>query len=80
VRCGFTSRTQVIREQGFSPETIDNQQADERAHAAMLGLIYDSDPNKVLIGRETVPLTETPVTPGAASDEDESAESEPLGR
>ena len=57
VRSGFTSRTQVVREQGFDPEVIDAQQAEERERAAALNLIYDSDSNKVLIGRETQPLT-----------------------
>jgi lambda family phage portal protein len=55
VRSGFTSRTMVVRETGQDPEEIDAQQAEERARAAELGITYDSDPNKVLIGRETQP-------------------------
>ncbi|HEY4359411.1 MAG TPA: phage portal protein [Bryobacteraceae bacterium] len=64
VRSGFISRTQVVREQGFDPEIIDAQQAEERQRAEGLGLIYDSDPNKVLIGRESQPLASTAVEPG----------------
>jgi lambda family phage portal protein len=55
VRSGFTSRTMVVRETEYDPEVIDNQQADERKRASELGLTYDSDPNKVLIGRESQP-------------------------
>ncbi|HEY4364453.1 MAG TPA: phage portal protein [Bryobacteraceae bacterium] len=70
VRSGFTSRTQVVREQGFDPEIIDAQQAQERQRAESLGIIYDSDPNKVLIGRESQPLTEEPVETDSDTDAD----------
>ncbi|HEY4360090.1 MAG TPA: phage portal protein [Bryobacteraceae bacterium] len=70
VRAGFISRTQVVREQGFDPEIIDAQQAEERKRAAELGIIYDSDPNKVLIGRETQPLTPTNVEPDSNSSQE----------
>jgi lambda family phage portal protein len=71
VRCGFTSRARVVRESGLDPETVDNEQAVERQRAADLGTIYDSDPNKVLIGRETQP--ETPTTAAPTQDSEEEA-------
>jgi lambda family phage portal protein len=70
IRAGLTSRTQVVRENGLDPEVIDNQQAEERKRAADLGITYDSDPNKVLIGRETQPLTPGNAEPDADSDQD----------
>lgn len=74
VRSGFSSRTMVVRETGYDPEVIDNQQAEERKRAAELGLTYDSDPNKVLIGRETQPLLPPTAKPNEADSEDEAGE------
>lgn len=70
VRSGFTSRTQVVRESGLDPEVIDAQSAEERKRAKSLGLVYDSDPNTVLIGRETQPLSPTNVQPGSDTAEE----------
>lgn len=73
VRSGFTSRTMVVREAGYDPELIDTQQAQERKRAAELGITYDSDPNKVLIGRETQPeLPQNANPPAGAAEEEES--------
>ena len=63
VRCGFTSRTQVIRETGFSPEAIDNQNAEDNKRADDLGIMYDSNPSKILIGREVQPVNTAPPEP-----------------
>lgn len=71
VRAGFTSRTVVVRKKGHDPDTIDAQQASERARASKLGLIYDSDPNKVLIGKETVPTSPEEAKPTDESDEED---------
>lgn len=46
VRCGFTSRSAVVAEQGYDAEDIDRQQAEDNARADENGLIYDSDPRK----------------------------------
>ncbi len=75
VRAGFTSRSRVVRERGEDPSVIDAEQAEERARAARLGITYDSDPNKVLIGRETQPETPTTAkpTPGAEEEEQNAA-------
>lgn len=71
VRAGFTSRTMVVRGRGDDPSVIDQQQAEERANAARLGITYDSDPNKVLIGRETQPVNPPTANPARVGDEDE---------
>lgn len=70
VRGGFTSRTGEVRQTGLDPDVVDAQQATERARAASLGIIYDSDPNKVLIGRETQPETPTNAKPNRESEEE----------
>jgi lambda family phage portal protein len=46
VRCGFTSRSAVIAEQGFDAETIDRQIKADAERADGLGLVFDSDPRK----------------------------------
>lgn len=80
-RAGFTSRTQIVRELGFDPEVIDAQQAQERQRASDLGILYDSDPNKILIGKETATAdskgigdqaTKTDADTGTDSEEDDS--------
>jgi lambda family phage portal protein len=67
IRAGFKSRTQVCRAIGEDPELVDAQQAQERERASKLGIIYDSDPNKVLIGKET-PGSGLPTDPNQDSD------------
>lgn len=71
VRSGFTSRTMVVRETGYDPAQIDAQQAEERARAAKLGIVYDSDPNKVLIGRETQPDAPSQAKPNEETEQQE---------
>lgn len=63
VRSGFTSRTMVIRGRGYDPSIVDAQTVEERTRAANLGTVYDSDPNQVLIGRETQPTIEVDTDP-----------------
>lgn len=70
VRSGFTSRTMVVRGTGQDPEVIDAQQVEERARAAKQGIIYDSDPNKVLMGRETNPVEPTQAKPTPETEDD----------
>jgi lambda family phage portal protein len=82
VRNGFTSRTIVVRENGHDPEEIDAQQAEERLRSQKLGITYDSDPNKVLIGRETqpdAPGTAKPTEETKIESEDESPQAEAFG-
>lgn len=55
IRSGMTSRTIVCAELGEDISVIDAQQATERENAVSLGLTYDSNPNQVLLGRETQP-------------------------
>jgi lambda family phage portal protein len=55
VRCGFTSREAVCAETGEDASEIDQQQMRDNTRADAAGLIYDSDPRKILIGRETNP-------------------------
>lgn len=60
VRCGFTSRTRVIRETGEDPLVIDNEQRTDMDRAEELDLMYDSDPNQPDTSRETISIAETP--------------------
>lgn len=46
VRCGFTSRSATVAEQGLDSEDIDRQQAGDNARADKEKLIYDSDSRK----------------------------------
>ena len=55
VRCGFTSREAVCAETGEDASQIDQQQVRDNKRADAAGLIYDSDPRKILIGKETNP-------------------------
>ena len=57
IRSGMTSRTKVVGELGEDINVIDAQQATERENAVGLGLVYDSNPNQVLLGRETQPVS-----------------------
>jgi lambda family phage portal protein len=45
-RCGYTSRSAVVAEQGLDTEDIDRQQAEDNQRADGAGLIYDSDSRK----------------------------------
>lgn len=44
VRSGFTSRQQVVRQLGFDPERLLDEQAQDKEEADRLGLPFDSDP------------------------------------
>jgi lambda family phage portal protein len=55
VRCGFTSREAVCAESGEDASQIDLQQVRDNQRADAAGLVYDSDPRKILVGREANP-------------------------
>jgi capsid protein len=55
VRCGFTSRETVCAETGEDAAAIDQQQVRDNQRADAAGLVYDSDPRKILVGRESNP-------------------------
>lgn len=74
VRSGFTSRTRVIRTLGDDPNQIDAEIASERKREDKLGIVTDTNSNKVLIGRETDATTKTPI------DEDTESEDEAKGQ
>jgi len=65
-RCGWTSQTAIIAEQGYDAEMVDRQViADNKRHDEN-GLIYDSDPRKTQKSG-TSQAAETTVTTGAAT-------------
>ena len=43
IRCGFTSRSEAVSQQGEDAEVVDAQQAADNERADALGLKYDSD-------------------------------------
>jgi lambda family phage portal protein len=69
VRCGFTSREKVCAESGEDASEIDQEQIRDNARADAAGLVYDSDPRKILIGREANPQVEEEGPPEAAEAE-----------
>jgi len=76
VRNGFSSRAMIARSRGLDPEEIDAQQAADNARAEQLGLVYDSNPAKVLIGRETNPTEPAPKAPRGKQLEEEEQQAE----
>jgi lambda family phage portal protein len=60
VRNGFTSREMVCAERGDDVATVDAQQVADNERAVEMGLVYDSNPAQVLIGRETNPTEPAP--------------------
>ena len=44
VKSGFISRSEVIMRQGYDAEVIDAEIAADKARAAKLGLVFDTDP------------------------------------
>jgi lambda family phage portal protein len=70
VRCGFTSREKVCAESGEDASEIDQQQIRDNQRADAAGLVYDSDPRKILIGREANPQVEEEGPPEAADEEE----------
>jgi lambda family phage portal protein len=71
VRCGFTSRETVCAETGEDAAAIDQQQVRDNMRADAAGLVYDSDPRKVLIGRETSPEVSEEGKPESQEEEEE---------
>jgi lambda family phage portal protein len=55
VRCGFTSRENVCAESGEDASAIDQAQVRDNTRADAAGLVYDSDPRKILVGKESNP-------------------------
>jgi lambda family phage portal protein len=49
VRSGFKSRSQIINEYGYDPETIDAEMMEDNTRADEMGLILDSDPRKTTL-------------------------------
>lgn len=76
VRSGFISRSQVIRQSGFDPATIDAEIALERKREDELGIITDTNANVVLIGRETQPVAPTTATPDKQAEEEASEDTD----
>jgi lambda family phage portal protein len=70
VRSGFTSKSMVIRQNGYDPDTIADQIAKEREQELKIGIVTDTNSNLVLIGRETQPTTVTPPHPTHETDEE----------
>jgi len=70
IRGGLLARSYVIRSLGLDPEELDAMTAADRKREEKLGLIYDTNPNVVLIGRETQPMSPTDVKPNAESNEE----------
>jgi lambda family phage portal protein len=78
VRCGFTSREAVCAETGEDAAAIDLQQTRDNARADAAGLVYDSDPRKVLVGRESNPeVTEEGKPEGQEEEEPEKTSAAP---
>ena len=72
VRSGFTARSFVVRGKGLDPAVVDATQAAERKHAADLGLVYSSDPGRVMTRGEKNPTLLVDATPdqGDLSDDE----------
>jgi lambda family phage portal protein len=83
VRCGFTSRTAVIHESGYDPESVDAEIAADNERADELGIITDSDPRQTQAngGARSQPTaegaggsdkaaTDSPEEPGDTEDSD----------
>lgn len=71
VRCGFTSREKVCAESGEDAVEIDQQQIRDNQRADAAGLVYDSDPRKILIGREANPQVSEEGAPESLEEEQE---------
>jgi lambda family phage portal protein len=70
-RGGFSSRSQIVAQQGMDAGVIDAEQAADRARTQQMKLIYDSDASVVLSSREQ--LTDIPqqTDPKAANEGEE---------
>jgi lambda family phage portal protein len=76
VRCGFTSREDVCAGTGEDAATVDRKQVRDNLRADAAGLVYDSDPRKILVGREASPEVSEVGKPEAANEEKEEEEPE----
>jgi capsid protein len=70
IRAGLSTRTIELAARGYDSADVDAEIAADRDRADRLGNVYDSDPTKVLIGRETNP-TEAPPAQRERGEEDE---------
>jgi lambda family phage portal protein len=61
IRSGLSSRSEEQRRQGYDPEELDQEIADDNTRADKLGLVFDSDPR-----RTTLRGQEQKTTPGAS--------------
>ncbi len=66
IRCGFTSRSAEVSEQGEDAEVIDAEQAADNARADTLGLVYDSD-GRVAVGKGLADTAEPAPEPAPAA-------------
>ena len=53
VRGGFGSREEVCAEEGLDVEAVDAAQVRDNARADRLGLVHDTDPRRILVGRQS---------------------------
>jgi lambda family phage portal protein len=60
VRNGFTSREAVCAKRGVDVTVIDAATVRDNARADQMGLVHDSDPRRVLLGRESNPQAPAP--------------------
>jgi len=73
VRCGFTSREAVCAEAGEDASQIDQQQVRDNTRADAAGLVYDSDPRKILVGKEANPMVTEEGPPEGQEEEQQAA-------
>lgn len=73
IRAGLSTRTIELAGRGYDSADVDAEIAADRDRADALGNVYDSDPTKVLIGRETNP-TEAPPAQREKGEEDDDAQ------
>lgn len=65
VRSGFTSRSQVVLENGEDPEAVDAQIAADNKRADQLELVFDTDPRKGKDSSAAQPAQNNTDQPGA---------------
>lgn len=58
IRAGLTTRSHEVAERGFDSSDVDAEWVADAERADDLGLVYDSDPRKVLLGREANPTVD----------------------
>jgi lambda family phage portal protein len=76
VRNGFNSRESICAERGRDVADVDAQTVRDNARSDQMGLVRDSDPRRVLIGRESNPLAPAPdETPAGKEETDQEEQS-----